>query len=69
MLGNIGLPELLVICFLALLLFGPGKLPEVGKAAGNMIREFKKAMEGKDEEAAPAARKRVARKRGGAADA
>lgn len=66
MLGNIGLPELLVLLVIALIFFGPGKLPEVGKAAGSMIREFKKAMEGKDEAApAPAAtRKRSARKSG-----
>ena len=42
--GNIGLPELVVILVLALLIFGAGKLPEVGKSLGNSIKEFKKAM-------------------------
>lgn len=45
MFGNIGLPELLVILVLALVLFGAGKLPGVGKALGQSIREFKGAME------------------------
>ncbi len=42
--GNIGLPELVVILVLALLIFGAGKLPEVGRSLGNSIKEFKKAM-------------------------
>lgn len=37
-------PELLVILGIALVVFGPGKLPEVGKAMGKSIQEFKKAM-------------------------
>jgi len=40
---GIGLPELLVILVLALIIFGPGKLPDVGKALGRSIGEFKKA--------------------------
>ncbi|OAT84832.1 twin-arginine translocase TatA/TatE family subunit [Desulfotomaculum copahuensis] len=43
MLPGIGVPELLLILFLALVLFGPGKLPEVGRAVGRSIREFKRA--------------------------
>lgn len=46
MLG-IGMPELLVILIIALLIFGAAKLPEIGKALGRAIKEFKKA--GKDE--------------------
>lgn len=38
------MPELLVILGIALVVFGPGKLPEVGKAVGKSIQEFKKAM-------------------------
>lgn len=40
---GIGLPELIVILVIALIVFGPGKLPQVGKALGSSIREFKKA--------------------------
>jgi len=43
MFGSIGLPELIVIFVIALLVFGPKKLPEVGKSVGKAIREFKKA--------------------------
>ncbi len=43
MFGSIGLPELIVIFIIALLVFGPKKLPEVGKSMGRAIREFKKA--------------------------
>lgn len=40
---HIGLPELVVALVLALVIFGPGKLPEVGKAIGKSIKEFKSA--------------------------
>lgn len=42
-LGNIGPFELLLVLILALLILGPGKLPEVGQALGRTIREFRKA--------------------------
>ncbi|MEJ2368305.1 MAG: twin-arginine translocase TatA/TatE family subunit [Acidobacteriota bacterium] len=41
--GSIGTPEIIVIVIIALLLFGPTKLPELGKSLGRAIREFKKA--------------------------
>ncbi|WP_010281832.1 twin-arginine translocase TatA/TatE family subunit [Bacillus timonensis] len=44
--GNLGFGELLLIIFFALLVFGPKKLPELGKAAGTTLREFKKATKG-----------------------
>ena len=44
MLGDIGFPELLVIFIIVLVLFGPGKLPDVGKAIGEALRGFKKAL-------------------------
>lgn len=40
---NLGTQELIVIFAVALLIFGPKKLPEIGKSIGNGIREFKKA--------------------------
>ncbi|HSL32173.1 MAG TPA: twin-arginine translocase TatA/TatE family subunit [Candidatus Limnocylindrales bacterium] len=40
---NIGAPELIVILVIALLIIGPGKLPDVGSALGKSIREFRKA--------------------------
>jgi TatA/E family protein of Tat protein translocase len=46
MFGNIGFPELMVILVIALLVFGPKKLPEVGQSVGKAIREFRKATEG-----------------------
>ncbi|MBF0410430.1 MAG: twin-arginine translocase TatA/TatE family subunit [Candidatus Riflebacteria bacterium] len=43
---GIGFTELIVILIIVLILFGPGKLPEIGKAVGRGIREFKKAQQG-----------------------
>lgn len=40
---RIGFPELIVILVIALVVFGPGKLPSVGKSIGESIKEFKKA--------------------------
>ena len=48
MLGDIGFPELLVIFIIVLVLFGPGKLPDVGKAIGEALRGFKKALKEPD---------------------
>jgi len=42
MFGNIGFPELLFILVIALLVFGPKKLPEVGKSIGRAVREFRR---------------------------
>lgn len=41
--GNLGLTEMLLIGILLLIFFGPQKLPELGKALGKGIQEFKKA--------------------------
>ncbi|MEH7503493.1 twin-arginine translocase TatA/TatE family subunit [Neobacillus drentensis] len=46
MFSNIGVPGLILILIVALVVFGPNKLPEVGRAFGRSIREFKKATEG-----------------------
>ena len=40
---HFGVPELVLILIIGLVLFGPGKLPGVGKALGQSIREFKSA--------------------------
>jgi TatA/E family protein of Tat protein translocase len=53
MFGNIGLPELMIILAVALLVFGPKKLPEVGRSIGKALREFRKTtdeIKGKFEE-------------------
>ncbi|HLR23348.1 MAG TPA: twin-arginine translocase TatA/TatE family subunit [Pseudogracilibacillus sp.] len=44
--GAIGIPSLILILVVALLIFGPSKLPEIGKAAGNSLKEFKDATKG-----------------------
>ena len=42
---NIGLGEMIVVAVVALFVFGPGKLPEVARAVGKGLREFRKAMQ------------------------
>ena len=44
MIGKLGVPELLVIFAIALLIFGPGKLADLGKGMGEGIKNFKSAM-------------------------
>ena len=44
MFGSIGMPELIVIFVIALIVFGPTKLPDLGKSLGEAIRGFKKAI-------------------------
>jgi Tat protein translocase TatB subunit len=43
MFGSIGMPEMVVIAVIALIIFGPRKLPELGKSLGKSIAEFKRA--------------------------
>lgn len=52
---GVGAPELIVILVVALLIFGPGKLPEIGGALGRGIRDFRKALESKGDDHAPTA--------------
>jgi sec-independent protein translocase protein TatA len=44
MFGSIGMPELIVVFVIALIVFGPNKLPDLGKSLGEAIRGFKKAI-------------------------
>jgi sec-independent protein translocase protein TatA len=43
MFGSIGMPELIIIFVIALIIFGPRKLPELGRSLGKSINEFKRA--------------------------
>ena len=43
MLGSIGMPELIIIFLIALVIFGPRKLPELGRSLGKSLAEFKRA--------------------------
>ena len=43
MFGSIGMPELLIIMTVALIVFGPRKLPELGRSLGKSLQEFKRA--------------------------
>ena len=47
---GIGFPELIVITIIALVVFGPGTLPEIGNALGTALRDFKKAFEGGEDD-------------------
>jgi sec-independent protein translocase protein TatA len=51
--GNIGLPEILVVLVIALIIFGPKRLPELGRSVGKGIREFRASISGNDDEEEP----------------
>ena len=52
--GNIGLPEIAIVLVIVLLIFGPKRLPELGRSLGKGMREFKDSISGKgDEEEKP----------------
>lgn len=46
MLQSIGIPGLIIILVIALVIFGPSKLPELGRAFGRTLREFKDSTKG-----------------------
>ena len=46
---NLGVPEILLILVVVLLIFGAKKLPDIGRALGKSLSEFKKGMQGLDE--------------------
>lgn len=55
---GLGVPELMVILVIALVVFGPSKLPQIGSGLGKAIRDFKKGVTGgEDEEADKEAKK------------
>ncbi len=45
---SFSMPELILILIIALVVFGPGKLPEVGKALGRSLQEFRRATSGEN---------------------
>jgi sec-independent protein translocase protein TatA len=47
---NVGPLELAIVLIIALVIFGPKRLPELGRSVGNGIREFRSSVSGKDEE-------------------
>lgn len=54
--GNIGLPEIAIVLVIALIVFGPKRLPELGKSLGSGLREFKASISGErddDDDEAP----------------
>ena len=52
--GNIGLGEILILVLVVLILFGPNKLPELGKALGKAVGEFRRGIkEGLDDKDSP----------------
>lgn len=51
--GSLGLPELIIVGIIALLIFGPKKLPELGSGLGKAIRDFKGAISEPEEPAKP----------------
>ena len=51
--GQLGIPELIIIAVIALLVFGPKKLPELGSGLGKAIKDFKNAVNDKPETTEP----------------
>jgi sec-independent protein translocase protein TatA len=47
---GLGVPELMVILVIALVIFGPSKLPQIGSGLGKAIRDFKKGVTGSETE-------------------
>ncbi len=56
MLPDIGAPELIIILVAVLIIFGPGKLPDLGRTLGKSIREFRHSVQEISDEADPASK-------------
>ncbi|MEI6128245.1 MAG: twin-arginine translocase TatA/TatE family subunit [Pseudomonadota bacterium] len=56
---GIGMSELVIILVIVLIIFGAGKLPEIGKGLGRGIKNFKSAVGGSDDEEASAKKKEI----------
>ena len=57
--GKIGVPELLVILVIALIIFGPSKIAELGKGLGEGIKNFKHAMKEEEQQTPPVETKKT----------
>lgn len=53
MFGGLGMPELIIILVIILIIFGAGKLPQIGEGMGKAIRNFKNATSDKDNKEQP----------------
>lgn len=58
--GNIGPLEIAIVLIIALLVFGPKRLPELGKSVGKGIREFKGSISGDDDDEKPDEKAQIA---------
>lgn len=54
---NLGFPELMVILVIALIVLGPGKMPELGNSLGKAIRGFRKAMSEEEKDSSDSTKK------------
>ncbi len=50
LIGPIGWTELIIVLFVVLLLFGPKRLPQMGRAIGDTVKELRKSAEGRDDD-------------------
>jgi len=53
---GVGLPEILIVLVIVLVIFGPKRLPDLGRSLGRGMREFKDSVTGKDDDKLPAAK-------------
>jgi sec-independent protein translocase protein TatA len=60
--GSIGMPELVIIMVIALIIFGAGKLPQIGENMGKAIRNFKSATEREKIDVIPKKPEEISRK-------